>query len=182
MRKIVNSTYVSLDGVIENPQNWHKFGDEATELAQHLLFSSDALLMGRVTYEGFAEAWQSREGEFADRFNNMKKYVVSSSLDKAEWTNTTIIPRETAVAELTRLKAEPGQNILQYGVGPVTHTLLRHGLLDELVLWLNPVLVGTHGPDGLLYADGFAGSFELLDAKPYKDGVVILTYRPVTDD
>ncbi|WP_206681227.1 dihydrofolate reductase family protein [Actinomadura sp. J1-007] len=123
MRKIVNSTYISLDGVIENPQNWTMdyFGEEAQGFAREQLFASDALLMGRATYDGFSQAWPAMEeqtGDFGARMNNLPHYVVSDSLEKGEWNNTVIIRRADAVAEIAKLKEQDGQDILQYGFGP----------------------------------------------------------------
>ncbi|MFD0691758.1 dihydrofolate reductase family protein [Actinomadura fibrosa] len=183
MRKIINSTYVTLDGVIENPQNWTSayFNDEAAAYARDLLFSSDALLLGRRTYEGFAEAWPAMEeqtGDFGVRMNTLPHYVVSDSLEKAGWNDTTIIRRAEAAAELAKLKERPGQDILQYGFGPVSRMLVENGLLDELRLWIHPVLVGPGDPEGLLGATGFAATFELAETETFTTGVIIATYRP----
>ncbi|HEV7932430.1 MAG TPA: dihydrofolate reductase family protein [Actinomadura sp.] len=111
----------------------------------------------------------------------MAKYAVSTTLDRAEWNNTSIISGDVAT-EIAKLKEEPGQDILQYGFGPVTRTLLEHGLLDELRLWIHPVLVGTGSPDELLTKDGFAASLELADTKVFGSGVIIATYRPAAED
>jgi dihydrofolate reductase len=183
MRKIINSTYVSLDGVIGNPQNWTSayFQDEAAAYAQELLFSCDALLMGRRTFDGFAQAWPAMEeatGEFGVRMNTYPHYVVSDSLEKPGWGDTTAIRRADAVAEITKLKERAGRNILQYGFGPVSRTLVEHGLLDELRLWIHPVLVGDDDPEGMLVLRDFSASFELADTRTFKTGVIIATYRP----
>ncbi|WP_067794173.1 dihydrofolate reductase family protein [Actinomadura formosensis] len=183
MRKIINSTYVSLDGVIENPQNWTSayFQDEAAGYARDLLFSCDALLMGRKTFEGFSQAWPAMEestGDFGVRMNTLPHYVVSDSLKKPAWGDSTAIPRSEAVAELTKLKEQDGQDILQYGFGPVSRTLVEHGLLDELRLWIHPVIVGPGDPEELLTRKGFAASFELADTKVFTTGVIIATYVP----
>ncbi|XRQ05578.1 dihydrofolate reductase family protein [Actinomadura welshii] len=183
MRKIINSTYISLDGVIENPQNWTSayFQEEAAAYAQELLFSCDALLMGRATFDGFSQAWPAMEestGEFGVRMNTMPHYVVSDSLQKPGWGDTTAIRRADAVAEITKLKERDGQNILQYGFGPVSRTLVEHGLLDELRLWIHPVIVGSGDPAELLTRKDFSASFELADTTTFKTGVIIATYRP----
>ncbi|MFS2295623.1 MAG: dihydrofolate reductase family protein, partial [Actinomadura sp.] len=158
MRKIINSTYVSLDGVIENPQNWTSayFQEEAAAYAQDLLFSCGALLMGRRTYDGFAEAWPAMEestGEFGVRMNTYPHYVVSDSLENPGWGDTTVIRRADAAARIAELKEQDGGDILQYGFGPVSRTLVEHGLLDELRLRM--LAVGTPLRD-LLDAQGLA--------------------------
>ncbi|WP_433466914.1 dihydrofolate reductase family protein [Spirillospora sp. CA-128828] len=183
MRKIINSTYVSLDGVIDNPQNWTSayFQDEAASYANELLFSCGALLMGRRTFDGFSQAWPAMEeatGDFGVRMNNLPHYVVSDSLKKPGWGNTTAIPRAEAVAEITKLKEEDGQDILQYGFGPVSRTLVSNGLLDELRLWIHPVLVGPGDPVGMLNVKDFSASFELAGTEVFKTGVIIATYVP----
>lgn len=184
MRKIINSTYVSLDGVIGNPQNWTSayFQDEAAAYAQELLFSCDALLMGRRTFDGFSESWPKMEeatGEFGVRMNTYPHYVVSDSLgDKPGWGDTTVFKRADAAAGIAELKERDGRDILQYGFGPVTRTLVDNGLLDELRLWIHPVLVGDDDPEGLLLGKDFSASFELADTRTFKTGVIIATYRP----
>ncbi|TDC87440.1 dihydrofolate reductase family protein [Actinomadura sp. 7K507] len=183
MRKIISSTYISLDGVIENPQNWTSayFQDEAAAYAQELLFTCDALLMGRRTFDGFSQAWPAMEestGDFGVRMNTMAHYVVSDSLQKPGWGDTTAIRRDDAVAEITKLKEQEGQNILQYGFGPVSRTLVENGLLDELRLWIHPVIVGPADPGELLTQKDFSASFELADTKTFSTGVIIATYVP----
>ncbi|GAA0552152.1 dihydrofolate reductase family protein [Actinomadura livida] len=183
MRKIINSTYISLDGVIENPQNWTSayFQDEAAAYAQELLFSCGALLMGRATYDGFAQAWPAMEeatGDFGVRMNTLPHYVVSDSLEKPGWGDTKVIKRADTVAELTKLKEQDGQDILQYGFGAVSRTLVENGLLDELRLWIHPVFVGTGDPAELVTRENFAASFELAGTTTFKTGVIVATYRP----
>ncbi|MEV0582041.1 dihydrofolate reductase family protein [Nonomuraea sp. NPDC050310] len=177
MRKIINSTYVSLDGVQSNPHEWSLkyFNEEAGALAYEQLFSSDAMLMGRLTYEGFAEAWSARAGqdEFADRFNSMPKYVASTTMDKADWTNTQVLEGDLVEA----VRGLEG-TILMYGYGPVARTLLENGLLDELRLWVHPEIVGRGGLDGLIYHEGSAGQLELAEVKTFSNGVVVLCLRP----
>src|ERR1700730_1630182 len=183
MRKIVNATYMTLDGDISNMQDWHfdYFGDQATKAAADQLGASDALIMGRKTYEGFSSAWSQRAGadEFADRMNNIRKYVVSSTLDSADWTNTTVISGDVAT-EVRKLKEQPGANILQYGFGEVTRLLLANGLLDEFRVWLHPVLSGKASPTELLYRDDGQTRFDLVDTDVHSTGLVILTYVPAT--
>ncbi|MFB4311299.1 dihydrofolate reductase family protein [Actinomadura sp. GTD37] len=183
MRKIINSTYISLDGVIENPQNWTPayFQDEAAAYARELLFSCGALLMGRRTFDGFSQAWPAMEeaaGDFGVRMNRLPHYVVSDTLKKPGWGDTTAIPRSAAVAEITRLKERDGRDILQYGFGAVSRTLVRHGLLDELRLWIHPVFVGPADRAELLTRADFAASFELADTRTFATGVIVATYVP----
>jgi dihydrofolate reductase len=181
MRKIVNATYMTLDGDITNMQDWHLpfFGDEAEVAAGDQLFASDALIMGRATYDGFSQAWPQRAGvdQFADRINTMKKYVVSSSLKDPGWTNTDVIGTDV-VDQVRKIKDQPGMNILQYGFGPVTRLLLDNGLLDEVRIWLHPVLSGRAKPSDLLYRDTVRTSFTLTGTEVHSTGMIILSYVP----
>jgi dihydrofolate reductase len=181
MRKIVNSTYITLDGVIEDPHLWPPTGPDdpaATTIQTDLLLSCDALLMGRRTYEGFAPVWPTRSGDpYSDHINTMRKYVVSSTLTDPEWANTAVIAGDP-VEEIRRLKEQSGKHMVQYGFGRLSHALLEHGLLDELRLWFHPLLVGAGGMDALIYRDGLAARFELRDTTPLKSGIVVLTLIP----
>jgi dihydrofolate reductase len=183
MRRIINSTYVSLDGVIEHPEQWQfdYLDDTTNQFESDQVAASDALLMGRRTYQGFAEAWPSQTGPFADKINTMAKYVASTTLQQADWANTTIIAGDL-VQEVAKLKQQPGQDIMMYGFGPVAQTLLAHGLLDELRLWVHPVFVGTGSPSDLLFRQGNSARMTLVDTKPLGLGVVILSYRPANND
>jgi dihydrofolate reductase len=178
VQRLVNSTYVSLDGVIENPQDWPPSGveDEAAGTIQtDLLLASDAVLMGRRTYESFAPAWTTRSGDpFSDRINSMPKYVVSGTLKEPKWANTTVIA-DDPIAEIRRLKER--QNIVEYGFGRLCYALMEHGLLDELRLWVHPFFVGAGGPQDLMYRDSRLTKFTLADVTPLKSGTVILTYN-----
>ena len=147
MRKIINSTYISIDGVVEGPHLWPSLGRPGDERFGHiqteLALSCDAFLMGRRTYEGFAPVWPTRSGDpVSDQINSLPKYVVSTTLKDPEWNNTHVIAGDVA-AEITRLKQAPGKHIVQYGFGAVSRLLLEHGLLDELRLWVHPLIVGT---------------------------------------
>jgi len=138
VRKIINSTYITLDGAIEGPHLWPSLGRPSDERAEQiqtdLLLSCDGLLMGRRTYDGFAPVWPTRSGDpYSDRINAMPKYVVSTTLKDPEWTNTNVIDGDV-VAQITRLKQAAGKDIVQYGFGAVSRLLLEHGLLDELRL------------------------------------------------
>jgi dihydrofolate reductase len=190
MRKVVASIFVTLDGVFEDPG-----GAEGSELGgwsfiysgrseaelQHagdLLRASDALLLGRATYDGFAQAWPSMTGGgwYADRMNALPKYVVSSTLDKAEWNNSTII-KGNAAAQVSRLKQQPGQNLLIFGSGELVNSLLRERLLDELRLLVYPVVLGR---GRRLFKEGPPVGLNVAGAKAFGSGVVLLTYDPAT--
>ena len=180
MRRIINSTYISLDGVIEEPHLWPSSGSSegrGDEIQGDLLFGCDALIMGRRTYEGFAPVWSARSGDpFSDHINTMPKYVVSSTLRDPDWTNTTVIA-DDPISAIRALKEQPGKDIVQYGFGPLSHALVEHDLLDELRLWFHPLIVGKGGPDHLLYRDNRLTAFELVDTTPLANGIVILSYR-----
>jgi dihydrofolate reductase len=178
MGKIINSTFVSLDGVINHMDRWHfDFIDaESDAFALQQLRASTALLMGRHTYEIYAGAWPSREGDLGDRINAMTKYVVSTTLTTADWANTTVLDGDL-VETVTKLKETPGEDILMHGYGPVAKTLVGHGLLDELHLWVHPQLAGVGGPGDLLLSEGLNTRLTLLDVRRLASGVVILSYR-----
>src|SRR5262249_21250161 len=133
MRKVIESTLMSIDGVIGDPQVWASeyFGTEAEQAALEQLLDSDAMLMGRRTYEMFAAMSLTATGGYADRMNSIRKYVFSSTLEKADWNNTTIISGDPATA-VAGLKQHDGQPLVMYGHGPLGQTLLGHQLLDEL--------------------------------------------------
>ena len=177
MRKIVVSEFVSLNGVMEEPA-WTTpyWSDEIAKFKFDELFASDALLLGRVTYEGFAAAWPSRTDEagFADRMNNLPKFVVSTTLEKAEWNNSRLI-KGNIVAEISDLKQQPGQNILVYGSGALVNTLGQHDLIDEYNLLIYPVVLGK---GKRLFEDGSTASLKLVETKTFSSGVVALIYQP----
>ena len=184
MAKIVVSQFVSVDGVIEDPGGSEDFerggwafqfnrGDDGDKFKLDEVMESDALLLGRVTYEGFAAAWPSREGDFADKFNTMPKYVVSSTLQDPEWNNSTVIGAD----DLAALKADQEGTILVNGSRRLVDQLVEEELVDEYRLMIFPVVLG----DGKqLFSDtSTTKSLQLMDSKPVgPDGVVILTYRP----
>lgn len=180
MRRIINSTYVSLDGVIENPHLWPSIGpgdDRATALQTELLASCDAMLMGRHTYDGFAPVWPTRSGDpYSDRINSMSKYVVSSTLSDPEWNNTTVIS-DDVVGEIKQLKEQPGMDILQYGFGRLSHTMLENGLLDEVRLWIYPQFVGNARPQDLVFREGTSAIFDVTDSVVLSNGIVVLNYQ-----
>ena len=176
MRKLVESTFVTLDGVISAPQEWSPpyWDEEHAGYARKLLFAADALLLGRATYEGFAEAWPTRSGdEYTDRINAMPKYVASRTLTEATW-NATVIDGDVA-EEVAKLKVEPGESILKFGTGELDRTLLAHGLIDELHLWVFPVLAGG----GQRLIEGVDTThLKLMDLTRFSSGIVVLTYSP----
>ena len=178
MRRIINSTFVSLDGVINHMDRWHfEFIDDDTEaIALRQLKGCDSQLMGRNTYEAYAGAWPEREGALADRINEVTKYVASSTLQNPTWTNTTVLHGDLSET-VAKLKEEPGQDILMHGYGPVAKTLLRDGLLDELCLWVHPMLAGVGTVDDMVFSDGLNQRLEFVDADALASGVVLLTYR-----
>ena len=185
MGRIVVTEFVSLDGVVEDPGGSEDFkyggwsfefdrGAEGDEFKLDETRGSEALLLGRVTYEGFAEAWPSREGEFADMFNSMPKYVVSSTLTQPEWTNSTVLEAGDLVDAVSKLKQEADGDVVVHGSAQLAQTLIAHDLVDELRLMVFPVVLGT---GKRLFGDpGEKKTLRLVDSKVVGDGVVILTY------
>ena len=186
MARIVITEFVSLDGVVEDPGGSENFkyggwsfefarGDEGDQFKLDETRNSTALLLGRVTYEGFADAWPQRDGEFADLFNSMPKYVVSSTLIDPEWSNSTVLEGDVA-AEVSKLREGPDGDIVVHGSASLAQTLIEHDLVDELRLMVFPVVLGT---GKRLFGDpGDKKTLELVDSKVVGDGVLILTYRP----
>jgi dihydrofolate reductase len=181
MTRIVLTEFISLDGVIEEPRWTFQFerGPDGGKFKFDELFDSEALLLGRVTYQGFAAAWPSMgTDDFGKRMNNIPKYVVSSTLTDAEatWGPTTVI-RDDVVAEITRLKAEPHGDLLVEGSSQLAQTLIRHGLVDEYRLMLFPIVLGA-GKRLFPPEVNEAATLALTEAKPDRDGVMLLTYHP----
>jgi dihydrofolate reductase len=179
MRRVVATEYVTLDGVMEEPGQWSFpfWSDEAAKFKSDELFASDALLLGRVTYEGFARAWPTMPdtGAFGERMNSLPKYVVSTTLQTAEWTNSRLI-KESIAEEVAKLKQEPGQDLLLEGSGQLLHTLMEHDLVDEYRLMLYPLVLGS---GKRLFSEGSAKKvLRLVETKPLSLGVVVLTYHP----
>jgi dihydrofolate reductase len=181
MRKIINSTFITLDGAVENPHLWPSLGEAGSQasfdIQTELLSNCDAVLMGRRTYDSFAAAWPTRSGDpYSDRINAMRKYVVSTTLRKPTWNNTAVIAGNL-VAEITRLKQQPGNDIVQYGIGQVSFTLLEHGLLDEIRLWVHPFILGRNGPKEPLFRDCVPTQLNLADSRTLPNGIAILNYE-----
>jgi dihydrofolate reductase len=179
MRKIVATEYVTLDGVMHEPGEWSGpfFNDEAVKFKYDELFASDALLLGRVTYEGFAKAWPTMTGtgNFGERMNGVPKYVVSTTLKNPEWNNSHVISGNV-VEEISRLKQEPGQDILLAGSGVLLHTLMENDLVDEYRLMLHPIVLGRG--KRLFENENQTKTLKLVETKPFASGIVVLTYHP----
>src|SRR4029453_608399 len=143
MRKIIESTLMSLDGVFGDPHIWatEYFDSESERAAFELLSTGDAMLMGRRTYEFFAAAFPHQTGEYGDRINKIRKYVFSNTLKKADWNNSLLISGDV-VAEAAKLKAQGGGDLVIYGHGMLARTLLENDLLDELKIWVHPLFMG----------------------------------------
>jgi dihydrofolate reductase len=176
MRKLIESTLVSLDGVIGSPDRWAPFDDEARQLARETLDHYDAFLMGRVTYEFFRANWGAVTGDpYVDRINAMPKYVASRSLSETSW-NATLLGSDI-VGEIEQLKAEPGKDLIKYGTSRLDNTLLRAHLVDEIRLWIMPVVVGS-GQRLFEDVDLSSLKLELADVRRLAGGSAILTYVP----
>ena len=176
MRKIVAGLFVSVDGVVEAPDVWTGpyFSPEVGQLIESMMADGDTLLLGRVTYQGFADSFGGQTGGMADRMNNFDKVVVSTTLDKAEWQNSTLISGNVA-EEITRLKQRPGRNINMSGSGTLVDWLLRQGLLDEFHLIQFPVVVG-HGKR-LFGTEGAQVGLKLAASEAFSTGALHLTYQ-----
>lgn len=178
MRKLVESTFVTLGGVISSPGEWGQpyWNEEHAGYAQKLLFAADALLLGRKTYEGFAAAWPSRhEDAFDEHINTMPKYVASNTLKDATW-NASIIEGDVAEA-VAKLKQQPGNDILKFGTGELDKTLMEHRLVDEFHFWLFPITSGRG--DHLFEIDGIdPAHLRLADSTTFSTGIIVLTYTP----
>ena len=178
MRKIVVGMMVSVDGVVEAPEAWTGpyFSQDLGQLVGSLMAAGDTLLLGRATYEAFAASFAGNAGDpMADRMSAVQKAVVSTTLSRADWENTTLIGTDVA-GEITRLKQQPGKNINVSGSPTLVTWLLRQGLLDELDLLLFPVVVG-HGRR-LFAAEGDTAGLRLAHSQAFGTGVVQLVYNP----
>jgi dihydrofolate reductase len=186
MGRIVVTEFVSLDGVSEDPGGSENFkyggwtfqipwGDEGGKFKLDETMASDALLLGRVTYEGFAAAWPSRDGEFADKFNTMPKYVVSSTLSDPEWNNSTVVSGDIA-DEVAKLKQKHDGDVVVHGSLQLAQYLIDHNLVDELRLMVWPVVLGSG--KRLFGETSDKKTLRLIDSKVVGDGVIILTYMP----
>jgi dihydrofolate reductase len=187
MGKIVVTEFVSLDGVMEDPGGSEDFkyggwtfeidrGDDGNKFKLDEALESDALLLGRVTYQGFADAWPSREGEFADKFNSMPKYVVSSTLKNPTWNNSTVLNRDL-VADLAKVKEAHDGDIVVHGSAQLVQGLIEHDLVDEVRLMVFPVVLGI---GKRLFGDtSDKKPLRLVESNTVGDGVGIHIYEPV---
>ena len=186
MGRIVVTEFVSLDGVMEDPSGSENFkyggwsfefsrGDEGDKFKLDEALEAEALLLGRVTYEGFAAAWPSRSGEFADKFNDMPKYVVSSTLGEPEWNNTTVLEGDVAES-VSKLRQDHGGDVVVHGSARLVQALLEHDLVDELRLMVFPVVLGSG--KRLFGETSDKKTLHLTDSKAVGDGVAILVYEP----
>ena len=177
-RKLINSTYITLDGVVESPHKWPALplgsAEEHEAVQGRLLETCDILLMGRRTYDVFAPVWPTRSDPFADRINTMHKLVASRTLTDPEWTGTEVVADDVA-KRVAELKDEAGGDIIQYGFGPVTRLMMERGLLDELTLWVYPQFV-RGSTDDLMFDPGVVASFDLTGSQTLSNGVVVLSY------
>jgi dihydrofolate reductase len=180
MRRVVASEFVSLDGVMEDP-SW-TFGFESDDRDQFKfdeLAAADALLLGRVTYEGFASAWPQMEeqtGEYGAWMNGYPKHVVSTTLQQPlEWNNSTLVEGDVA-EEVSRLKDQPGKDILIFGSADLVNTLMQHDLIDEYRLMVFPVIVGSG--KRLFNEGGDTRSLKLVGTQTFDSGAIVLTYEP----
>jgi dihydrofolate reductase len=177
MSKIVVAEFLSLDGVMEEPRwTFPYWNDEIAKFKHAELFASDAILLGRKTYEGFAQAWPSREGtdDYADRMNGLPKYVVSTTLEKVEWKNSSLIKGNIA-QEASKLKQQPGQNLLIFGSGQLVSYLMAHNLVDEYRLLVYPLVLGK---GQRLFPEGSDAKLKLAESQTFSSGVVALIYQP----
>ena len=185
MGRIVVTEFVSLDGVMEAPggeefkyPGWSfEFdrGEEGNQFKLEETRASDALLLGRITYEGFAKAWPPREGEFADKFNSMPKYVFSSTLEDPSWNNTTVLSGDL-VAEVTKVRDGHDGDVVVHGSARLVHDLIERDLVDELRLMVFPVVLGTG--KRVFGETSDKKPLRLVDSKVVGDGVAILVYQP----
>jgi dihydrofolate reductase len=179
VRKVIVSSYVTLDGRVDDPQDWvvPYDDDELVKYHTDLVMNSDGLLLGRKTYEIFAAIWPSRSGEFpyVDRLNAMAKYVASTTLKDLEWKNSHLIDGDVAEA-VAELKEEPGQDLIVYGGLDLVHSLLEHDLIDEYRLLVHPVVLGK---GRRFFKDGAERlNLDLVDTTVIPPGVAVLTYQP----
>jgi dihydrofolate reductase len=189
MARIVVTEFVSLDGVMEDPGGSEDFkhggwsfefsrGEEGDKFKVDETMGSEAMLLGRRTYEGFADAWPGRDGEFADRFNSMPKYVMSSTLRDPDWTNTTVLDGDLVEA-VSELREAPGGDIVVHGSAQLVQGLLENDLVDEVRLMVFPVVLGA---GKRLFGDtDDKKPLRLTDSKVVGDGVAIMVYEPLRD-
>ncbi|GAA0393107.1 pyrimidine reductase [Acrocarpospora corrugata] len=179
MRKIVSGFFISLDGVVEAPHEWHFpwFSDQMGAAIVGATNASDAMLMGRNVYQEWAEYWPNapEDDEFGQFINNVDKYVVSTTLTEAGWGNTTVIPGDDLVERITELKSRPGKDIYISGSPTLVRSLLGHGLVDELQLLIHPIIVGS---GERLYEGLDQIPLKVVAAETFETGVLFVRYAP----
>ena len=178
MRKLFVTEFVSLDGVMEHPA-WTApyWNDEISAFKAEETDATDALLLGRVTYEGFAAAWPQSEDEGAPFFNNVRKYVVSTTMNNAEWNNSVLI-KDNVVEAITKIKQQDGKDIAVHGSATLVQTLIKHKLVDSIRLLVYPVVLGE---GKRLFHDGTTATLKLIKAQAFTGGVTALIYEPIHD-
>lgn len=179
MRKIVVSEFITLDGVIQDPHLWSFdfWSEQSGQFKLNELEAADSLLLGRVTYEGFAAAWPSMTDEdgYADRMNGYPKYVVSTTLDEGSWNNSTVV-KDDPVQQIRALKEQSGRDILVFGSGDLIQTLMQHDLVDEYRLMVFPLV---RGEGQRLFGDELdSKKLQLTSTEKFDNGVIVLTYAP----
>ncbi|MGH7503551.1 MAG: dihydrofolate reductase family protein [Longimicrobiales bacterium] len=181
MSRIIVTEFLTLDGVMEAPHEWSfpYWNDEIARFKNDEILATGALLLGRVTYEGFAAAWPSRKDEtgFADRMNSLPKYVVSTTLDDVEWNNSKLI-KENVAGEVSKLKREGGQDIVVHGSRTLVQTLIEENLVDEYRLLVYPLVLGS----GIhLFGEGVRTNLQLMNSKSFATGVIAQIYGPAAE-
>ncbi|WP_129794128.1 dihydrofolate reductase family protein [Sphingosinicella sp. CPCC 101087] len=182
--RLVVTDYVSLDGVIEDPVgmedsglgDWtgpYSRGEEGDAFKHRELEESGAILLGRRTYEAFAAVWPMVKTEFADRMNSLPKYVASTTLERADWSNSTVL-RGDIVDDVRKVKAATDGDILVYGSASVAHALMPHGLIDEFRLMVYPVVLGA---GKRLFPDGVKAAMKLVECRPFASDILLLRYE-----
>jgi dihydrofolate reductase len=176
VRKVVVTEFVSLDGVMEEPAwTFPYWNDEIAEFKGEESSASDALLLGRVTYQGFAAAWPESKNEGADYFNNVRKYIVSKTLEEPlKWNNSALI-KDDIVEEITNLKQQDGKDITVHGSATLVQALMQHDLVDRYQLLVYPVVVGKRKR---LFDEGATATLKLLESRSFSSGVAALVYEP----
>ena len=177
MRKVIQSTLISLDGVVDDVSSWgRKYFDPAWwKSSAEALEACDALLLGRNTYEMLAERSRSLDNAYGRQINGIRKYVFSSTLKKVDWNNAALVRGDVA-AEVAKLKREDGKDIMSYGHGPLGQTLLEHNLLDEIHFAIHPVLVGR---GKVALRDNLRAELRLIESRTLANGVVVVRYEPI---
>lgn len=176
MRKVIEATLISLDGVVDDVGSWgQRYFDPAWwNSYTRALLACDALLMGRNTYEMLWQRARAVDNAYTRELGAIRKHVVSSTLKTAEWQNSVLVRGDVA-AEVAKLKREPGKDIMSYGHGPLGQTLLEHDLVDEIQFWIHPVLVGRGQP---ALRDNLRAELKLVESRTLPNGVVVVTYEP----